>query len=194
MQDQYTLRRPRRASIPFDALFEHIAVRTDIGSDAKLVYAKLTTMQRVRQNWSQIEIGERLGLSRHQVWQALGELSRAHLVHVERPGRGVPNRYTLLGTSQDDIAGNADSIRARQRKIRSARYTKLVAIYGEMCLRCGAVKDLEIDHVIPTALNGPDVFSNLQLLCVPCNGDKGATIADYRESPGVALASLPNPA
>jgi hypothetical protein len=187
MQSQYTApRRPRRSVAAFDALFSSITRRTDIRSDAKVVYAKLTTMVRLGESWTQPEIGELTGLSRHQTWRALGELIRAELVTSIRHGLGRPNSYILRGVDEEDLYGQADTPAARARRIRTVRLQQLIEIYGEMCLRCGVTGPLEIDHVIPKASGGPDVFSNLQLLCKPCNQAKGNTIADYRSTPGAA--------
>jgi hypothetical protein len=48
---------------------------------------------------------------------------------------------------------------------------------GGRCVTCGATFDLQYDHVIPVALGGGDSVDNLQILCAPCNQEKGAAIA-----------------
>ncbi|MBF6620794.1 MAG: HNH endonuclease [Patulibacter sp.] len=48
---------------------------------------------------------------------------------------------------------------------------------GGRCVACGATFDLQYDHVIPLALGGSDSVENLQILCAPCNQEKGAAIA-----------------
>ncbi|MFA4928232.1 MAG: HNH endonuclease signature motif containing protein [Patulibacter sp.] len=48
---------------------------------------------------------------------------------------------------------------------------------GGRCVACGATFDLQYDHVIPLALGGADSVENLQILCAPCNQEKGAAIA-----------------
>ena len=48
---------------------------------------------------------------------------------------------------------------------------------GGRCVACGASFDLQYDHVIPLALGGADTVENLQILCAPCNQEKGAAIA-----------------
>lgn len=45
---------------------------------------------------------------------------------------------------------------------------------GGRCSRCGSGELLQFDHVIPVALGGASTADNLQLLCAPCNRDKGA--------------------
>lgn len=79
---------------------------------------------------------------------------------------------------------------------------KLVHWFGPRCLACGLEFQehrpgraggpwvgLTVDHVVPSSLGGPDALSNLQLLCKPCNGAKGATIVDYRD-PAITAAML----
>lgn len=195
MQSQYTpTPRPKKATAPFDALFADIGWRRDINAEAKLVYGKLTTMHRLKQAWTQAEIGERTGLSRHQVWRAIGDLARANLVEITRVGLGRPNTYTLRGVAADNLHGEADNAEARQKRIRAARLKQLIERYGKLCLRCGDTNDLQIDHVIPRAAGGPDDFTNLQILCRPCNQAKGTAIADYRQSPGRPLVLGADPA
>ncbi len=47
---------------------------------------------------------------------------------------------------------------------------------GGCCARCGARFELQYDHVIPLALGGATTLENLQILCAPCNGRKGASL------------------
>lgn len=195
MQSEYNpTPRSKRAKAPFDALFSAIVRRKDISPQAKLVYAKLTTMNRLGAAWTQAEIGYHVGLSRHQVWASLQELIAVDLVEPIRYGLGRSNGYKLYGVDEADLTGTANTYAARLKRIREARYTRLVEIYGEMCLRCGSMEDLQIDHVISRAAGGPDQFDNLQLLCKTCNYDKGKAYADYRPSPGSSLVKEPDPA
>jgi len=47
---------------------------------------------------------------------------------------------------------------------------------GGRCVECEATFDLQFDHVIPVAMGGATSEQNLQLLCGPCNRDKGASL------------------
>jgi hypothetical protein len=96
---------------PFDAAFRCINQRRDISPTAKLVHAHLVSIHRTGRDETQAEIGEALGLSRHQVWRAIGELVAAELVQVIRYGLGRPNGYVLLGLAEDDLKGRASASR-----------------------------------------------------------------------------------
>lgn len=48
---------------------------------------------------------------------------------------------------------------------------------GGRCVICGEQKDLQFDHIIPVAMGGATTAENLQVLCAPCNRDKGANLA-----------------
>lgn len=47
---------------------------------------------------------------------------------------------------------------------------------GGRCRHCGESFDLQYDHIIPVALGGATTPQNLQLLCGPCNREKGADL------------------
>jgi 5-methylcytosine-specific restriction endonuclease McrA len=50
---------------------------------------------------------------------------------------------------------------------------------GGKCALCLAASDvLELDHIVPRACGGSDEMPNLQLLCVPCNRSKAATMRE----------------
>lgn len=51
---------------------------------------------------------------------------------------------------------------------------------GFKCAACGSVDDLQLDHIEPVALGGETHPNNLQLLCKPCNIQKGERTIDYR--------------
>jgi len=48
---------------------------------------------------------------------------------------------------------------------------------GGRCAVCGSDELLQFDHVIPVALGGASTAQNLQLLCAPCNREKGASLS-----------------
>ena len=58
-------------------------------------------------------------------------------------------------------------------------------LYQRQNCKCGGcelelpMRLLELDHIIPRSKGGPDVDSNLQLLCGWCNRTKGARSNEY---------------
>jgi hypothetical protein len=44
------------------------------------------------------------------------------------------------------------------------------------CRRCGSNRGIEYDHVIPVSRGGSSGVNNIQILCMPCNRAKGASI------------------
>lgn len=51
---------------------------------------------------------------------------------------------------------------------------------GGKCRHCGAVSELQFDHVIPVAMGGGNAPENLQVLCGPCNRSKSAGLTVRR--------------
>jgi 5-methylcytosine-specific restriction endonuclease McrA len=55
--------------------------------------------------------------------------------------------------------------------------------YNYTCLCCGRREPeirLSLDHVVPLRHGGPNVISNVQPLCMPCNFSKRDKTIDYR--------------
>lgn len=71
-----------------------------------------------------------------------------------------------------------------ERKVVAANYDRLFVSVGRRdgfwCAACRGCNDLELDHVLPVSLGGSSGLDNLQLLCAPCNNQKGATYVDFR--------------
>lgn len=47
---------------------------------------------------------------------------------------------------------------------------------GGECVDCGSRFDIHYDHIIPLSLGGSSTVENLQLLCAPCNQQKGVQL------------------
>lgn len=52
--------------------------------------------------------------------------------------------------------------------------------YNNICLCCGAMDNLTLDHIVPVSCGGKTIFDNLQLLCATCNSRKNNKTIDYR--------------
>lgn len=59
-------------------------------------------------------------------------------------------------------------------------WRKVLAIYGNKCLKCGSTENITPDHVIPLSEKGRNVVANIQPLCVSCNKAK-KDAHDYRK-------------
>lgn len=60
------------------------------------------------------------------------------------------------------------------------QWRDLQAKYGHKCLRCGEVKPLTPDHIVPVDSGGTGDISNIQPLCLPCNLWKATKTIDFR--------------
>lgn len=61
-------------------------------------------------------------------------------------------------------------------------YNKRQKVYNRdnrKCCKCGATKDLTIDHIIPQSIIRINSNRNLQTLCQKCNVGKGAKVRIY---------------
>lgn len=60
----------------------------------------------------------------------------------------------------------------------------ILDLAGHACLACGAsatTVKLTVDHVVPLAAGGSNSPSNIQVLCMSCNGRKSTQSTDYRD-------------
>jgi 5-methylcytosine-specific restriction endonuclease McrA len=71
----------------------------------------------------------------------------------------------------------------------ATEWRALCTWFGDVCLRCGAIGELSVDHVVPISKGGSNAIMNLQPLCKPCNSRKHTKTIDYRD-PGLLNAFL----
>lgn len=64
------------------------------------------------------------------------------------------------------------------------QWEEIKAYYGNVCLCCGSIENLQLEHVVPLARGGEHTASNIQVLCKSCNGKKMTKIIDYRPDKG----------
>lgn len=99
------------------------------------------------------------------------------------------NRDTILEKRRDNpIISRVYCHKRRALKSNSTgQFTKLewenlCQQYDYKCLRCGQVKPLTVDHVIPLTKGGTNDIGNIQPLCYSCNSSKRSKSTDYREA------------
>ncbi len=76
-------------------------------------------------------------------------------------------------------------------KSRNSRKRRLLHKYGPNCVSCREAfepSDLTMDHIVALARGGCNCIKNLQLMCKPCNGEKGSRV---QPSSPAAEASRP---
>lgn len=94
------------------------------------------------------------------------------LVHErERRRRRRIDRAVDMMLAEDQAAG------PRREAISEDVRREVFRRDGGRCAACGSDELLQFDHVIPVVLGGASTPENLQLLCAPCNRDKGAALA-----------------
>lgn len=72
--------------------------------------------------------------------------------------------------------------RSQMRKsISKAKRLRIFERDGNVCLACGSVRKLTLDHVVPLSKGGSNRDDNLQTLCAGCNNSvKRGKSTDYR--------------
>lgn len=95
-----------------------------------------------------------------------------------QPGGGVA-ADTPVGRTTDDLPEElADEVKAQVRQSDGA------------CVVCGSRYRLQVDHIVPVYLGGPNALTNLQTLCSVCNRLKGTQSINFRD-PTTDLAQPP---
>ena len=79
--------------------------------------------------------------------------------------------------AQDLMAADAEAVGPRREGIPEDVRREVFRRDGGRCVTCGSAELLQFDHVIPVALGGASTPANLQVLCAPCNRDKGASLS-----------------
>lgn len=96
--------------------------------------------------------------------------------NARHPDRIAARNKRYREANYDVIYANIAKRRAQMSNVESAPY-KRSEIYGRdggRCKICGcevpnAPRGFHIDHVVPVSLGGPDIPSNVQVACPPCN-------------------------
>jgi HNH endonuclease len=126
-----------------------------------------------------VEIGvlasKRVWLFKDQLWTTAEKLApdevRALISAKEL------RRDRALARAKAEEARGVPLTKERRRPIPREVMTELWQRDGAQCVECGAVQDLQVDHVIPLSLGGSGELSNLQILCAHCNQTKGTGLA-----------------
>ena len=111
---------------------------------------------------------DRASSNREQLREYAAEWRSANPDYDSARRRGNPEAY------RDKVN------RRRARKVAAGVFEipsrELRRLYASPCVACGAVGEIELDHVVPIARGGRHSIGNLQALCGPCNRSKGAKL------------------
>lgn len=103
------------------------------------------------------------------------EYERSKYAKNPTPKREAVKRWYL--NNKDAAKATALRYRARKKgalgRILKDDFTKLRSVLGGLCLKCGADKNIQWDHVSPLSVGGHNGPTNLQPLCNSCNPSKG---------------------
>lgn len=138
------------------------------------------------------EVNQKIALN----WVKQGNRSRRHpLLTKQLPSAGgradAIQFWNGIEYPQREIIGRSVSPSEVRRSMRMelapGKHTKqewrhVMQRDGWKCLRCGSMKRLTKDHVLPIAKGGSNDAGNLQTLCHSCNSWKGAKHIDFRSS------------
>jgi 5-methylcytosine-specific restriction endonuclease McrA len=111
--------------------------------------------------------------------------NRWHRAHKERL-RGYVKASIAKKPDHYRMIRRLDENRRRAGYVGTFTKTEWLALksqYGNICLRClrhESERSLTADHVIPISKGGPNLITNIQPLCQPCNAAKWTRTIDYR--------------
>lgn len=120
--------------------------------------------------WPLVDIAYAIGGDIQENLACLSELTAKGVVRVRADGALFSKRMV-----DDEATRNAPRIEPRSgRESIPTRVRRMImGRYRHQCVECGASEDLEIDHIRAVAHGGGNEETNLQVLCRPCNRQKG---------------------
>ena len=93
----------------------------------------------------------------------------------------IPEIYGMSGFGDGgliwylfDLCLKSPKGKKKRKSLSKKIFNRLLFQYNFKCCYCNSTKELSIDHIQPVSKGGTDEFSNLQILCKPCNSRKGA--------------------
>lgn len=65
-------------------------------------------------------------------------------------------------------------------RVSHQEWMDILDFYNDVCLACGRLMPVGMDHIVPICKGGDHVVGNIQPLCQPCNSRKATKVIDYR--------------
>ncbi len=128
-----------------------------------------------------------LGAAQDLSWEAMGVLFYA-ASHTDQPftlenmrnwpspkpmGRDLAKRIMNELITGGYVSMEGDTAFYIKGKIPEELRQQVLERDGHRCVECESIKRLSVDHIIPERHGGETVLENLQVMCRPCNSDKG---------------------
>jgi 5-methylcytosine-specific restriction endonuclease McrA len=104
----------------------------------------------------------------------------------ENQKEAINRRNNLYAKSNRDVIAVVSANRAAKKHGDSSvllvkDWREVLALCGEVCLCCGSLDGISLDHIVPLSAGGRNVKENLQPLCMTCNRKKRCKTIDYRK-------------
>lgn len=108
---------------------------------------------------------------KHRAWQE--RAVRKAQERRQESARQAPKPRSGLPDSRAPSNDTVPQRRTRKPRRNDSQWrAEVFALRGAYCRRCGAVWELQCDHVIPRGRGGPSVVENGTVLCRPCHERK----------------------
>ncbi len=109
--------------------------------------------------------------------------AKARAWYAANPERAKASRRAYYAANPAVFEKSRAKRNALKRGVEHSPYTRTEIFDrdGGRCKGCGLVlankpRSFHIDHIVPLTLGGPDIPSNLQVMCPPCNRSKWANL------------------
>jgi hypothetical protein len=100
----------------------------------------------------------------------------AALVGLYGGSVAVPRKLAATGIPKPQKTVERQQNRKGSRSLTNAMMEEVWARDEGKCVECGAMQDIEFDHMVPFSKGGATSVDNLRLLCRPCNRSRGNRI------------------
>lgn len=137
--------------------------------------------KRTRAYFHRPDVNERVNERERNRWrndEKLREYKRTYL--RERFHNNPDHRRKQMQHSMAALHRRRAKLKLNGGSYTAQQWRDLQAKYGHKCLRCGEVKPLTPDHIVPVDSGGTGDISNIQPLCLPCNLWKATKTIDFR--------------
>jgi 5-methylcytosine-specific restriction endonuclease McrA len=92
---------------------------------------------------------------------------------LQNPGKSAGNQAKRRAQNPEKFKGYYNTYRARKMNGANLFTPKdLKRLYASPCAYCGAIKNLELDHIVPLSRGGKHSIGNTTTACRSCNASK----------------------